>query len=458
MPGRVVNLTHNHIGRTTELGPDLGQVASLGNRLTLGVDHPHVKPKVLGQLLCLKRLRRNRLTGFGSQFPGNRRQELSHAELDPIGDAAGRIGSRNQLPPDRFGKRAYQAHDLFREHSGDEPTQLVVVDRLQQIDWQRQRQAIVRTPLREPIVDREPLLVDPDRIRKAFGICSRLGSGHEVFALHHQSRFEVRVGLEGVSQGRHVPDPERQSSIVECPHRRFVQHQPAITGPGCLTRDLVQQFGVLPQETEGRIDLVLSECFANEDLPGNPRVDRSVRHPPPPTDRETEQQHAFGRQYALLLSRPERVQILAFDQMSGQRFDPGRIDTGNPTQIPFGGLDQFRGDDPFRASLERAGTGPQIELLLVAAQVFILAVLDRHGRQQARQQRAVDGRIRVAPRFQAELAALDQIEQLAMHVLPLPHPGIREEVSLTLLAELIAGKLGLPGVISVPQFEQTDEV
>ena len=125
----------------------------------------------------------------------------------------------------------------------------------------------------------------------------------------------------------------------------------------------------------------------------NPRVDRSVRHPPPPTDRETEQQHAFGRQYALLLPCRERVQILAFDQMSGQRFDPGRIDTGNPTQIPFGGLDQFRGDDPFRASLERAGTGPQIELLLVAAQVFILAVLDRHGRQQARQQRAVDGRM-----------------------------------------------------------------
>ena len=207
MPGRVVNLTHNHIGRTTELGPDPGQVASLGNRLTLGVDHPHVKPKVLGQLLCLKRLRRNRLTGFQPvpwqssagtaprRTQSDRRRGGPYREPEPV--AAGSVWGSVRIRPTIFsasipgranptGRRRPSAADRLAASASGHCS---------------------GAPLGETIIDRQPLLVDPDRIRKAFGICSRLGSGHEVFALHHQPRFEVRVGLEGVSQGRHVPDP-----------------------------------------------------------------------------------------------------------------------------------------------------------------------------------------------------------------------------------------------------------
>ncbi len=100
-----------------------------------------------------------------------------------------------------------------------------------------------------------------------------------------------------------------------------------------LAARLVLELGDVAHERavvreERRIDPQVAgdERFANEDLAGLPRRERTIGDRAPRYQRQSVELHALARDHFAALQVPVRVEVLAVDARAGNRLDPFRLD------------------------------------------------------------------------------------------------------------------------------------
>ena len=86
-----------------------------------------------------------------------------------------------------------------------------------------------------------------------------------------------------------------------------------------------------------------------------------------------------------------RFEILAADQMLGQRFNPFGLNASNRASKPAAGFDQFPGDKPLRALGSQCRARPDHQTVSASAHKIAVGILAADVGQQSRHQRAVSG-------------------------------------------------------------------
>ncbi len=174
-----------------------------------------------------------------------------------------------------------------------------------------------------------------------------------------------------------VADKVRQPRRVEVAHRKGVNHILSPPGLGRQFRNSRREFAVEPHAAGGGRHRVGHQPLFDHQFAGRRRIDRRQRQPPPADDWQTEQRNLFVAKGPARLTAPVRVAVIAFDQMTGQRLDPLRLDRGDGAGVLPRGFHQFAGNDPFRFGLEHTTAGPQEQF--ESARTGVLILLPGHG-------------------------------------------------------------------------------
>ncbi len=159
---------------------------------------------------------------------------------------------------------------------------------------------------------------------------------------------------------------------------------------------------------------------------------------------------------------PVRLEDVVLEQVRAELFDPFRLDAGDGAGVGARGLGDLRGHQPLGAALVQTGAGKDMELAVARAEIGVLVALvlglEADVREQAGEQRAVDGIVlgRLLVLAEAHLGELTM--QLAVGLAPLAQAHPRQELALTELAQLRLGVvLGLL-VVMLPELEVGEEV
>ena len=139
------------------------------------------------------------------------------------------------------------------------------------------------------------------------------------------------------------------------------------------------------------VELSFDQAVADQKFARSLRIDRTEPHAPAGHDRQPEKRDPFDSHRRRGGLVPLRIAVRPLDQVAGQGFDPTGIDFSTAAQIAARGFNHFRGDDPFRATLEHARAGPDISLAAAGDGVFVSFAFLGQAREQSGENRPVDG-------------------------------------------------------------------
>ena len=262
---------------------------------------------------------------------------------------------------------------------------------------------------------------------------------------------EVRGGGRGV----------RDLGVVEGVQRVVVDDDAAAARLVLQLRGLLELRAVVGEELVVGGPLAVDERVADEHLAGGGRIDAVVRHRAVDDDGHTIERRLLVRHGRAALGGPMRLGVLVLEQVRGQLFHPRRLDARGVAGEGAGGLDDLRGHHPARRLLRQRRRRVHQELGVAGAgELLALALAHADLRQQAGQQRLVDG-------IGGGLVALgrpvptqigDDLVELADQVLPFAHAHVVQELALAHLAELVAGQLAALVLQVLPQLQVGQEV
>ena len=127
-----------------------------------------------------------------------------------------------------------------------------------------------------------------------------------------------------------------------------------------------------------------------------------------------------------------RVEVMALDQMRADLFHPFRLDFGYAACVKFAGFGELRRHDPFRAFLEQARAGVNVEFDFARALVVALVGFDTNIADQPGKQRAVNLLISGGRGVEAQAQLSRLCGELAVQVVPFAQPQIGKEMGVTL--------------------------
>ncbi len=247
--------------------------------------------------------------------------------------------------------------------------------------------------------------------------------------------------------------------IVERVDVVIAHQQIAPAGPLLHLFQLGPQVGVVPEEMVAGLPVAFDEGMADEQFPGDRRVDLRVADPAPRHERQSVERDALERHHRTASGIPMRLTVGALDQVSRDPFDGFRLDPRRDPAKQPAGLHQVGDHDPARRLLGQHRTGSQHELAVAGAGIVAaVTVAQPDVGQQARGQRGVDAR-RVG-----RLVGLGNADvprdapQLPDQILPLPDPQIVQELLAAHPAERVARPLLSLLTQVAPQVEVRDEI
>ena len=247
---------------------------------------------------------------------------------------------------------------------------------------------------------------------------------------------------------------------VEAKDHLLVDEDVAPARAGLELAQLVDQFAVVAPERRPGLHVALGQAEAQEQLARRDRVDRAVVDPTSRHDRQPVQRHLFVRGDLAAFALPARRRIAVLDQVARQRFDPAGLDRGDLACVEACRLDQFGSDEPLRLLRIHGRAREHEETAVACAEVLarVAGVAHADVAEQSRQQRAVQGLV-VGRLFVVPPAGLVQLDaQLHLHVVPLPHPGRRQEVHAAHALELAPRQVTAVHFEEIPQLQPAEEV
>ncbi len=384
-------------------------------------------------------------------------------------EGGGAVGHRLQAVAMLLRHRLQQRGDLLLQQARHQPFTAVGRDLVQHRQRHRQGHAVVRLAGLVQVGERQFLAQHLEARRKAI-------SGHPLGVVAHQlvarQVQQLRIGL----LGRLAPCVERSQvehirgnlAVVESLDQRLVDQHIGATRLVLEALDLRHQALVVRKERHGPGrplgDVPGDQPFADEQFAAQPGVDLAVRHATPRIQHQPMHGAALPGAHAAGAPGPVRLEHRTLQQVGADLLHPLRLDARDAAAKQPAGLDQLGGHDPLARLLRQRRAGMRPELDAARAQIRTglrtRGVLDlaAHMAEQTGEQRLVDGLI---VRWQlvflpAVLGA--QHMQLGVHVAPLAHAHVRQEMLLAPGLLLAARFVALDLVPRLPQMQVPQEL
>jgi hypothetical protein len=328
---------------------------------------------------------------------------------------------------------------------------------LSKVQRHHDRHAVVRRAGLEAIAHGELRIADGDERRVARGIA--LVADHEVRArpLDRVLRLLRQAAVPRIERLR-VVHVRRQAIEVPLRLPLFVDHQAGAALLGFFFLRLRQRGEVAREEGAARVDLAGEQRIAHEDLACLLGKQCAVMDRPLGREHQAEQRDLFAAHHAPLRACPARIVLAAREQVRQGLDRPVRFDRRIGHRPHALGVEQVRGQHPRRRLLRQRRTGEQLELAAArtVVQPAIGAIADL--RRQARQQCAMQFRVRRLRVVLLPTEFIAQQLQLAMQLAPFAQAQEAEEVLLRPLAQLGLREVFVRRAVGIPQLEDADEL
>ena len=271
--------------------------------------------------------------------------------------------------------------DLLAHHSRHQPAETSRIDLVQQRQRNREREAVLGVTRIESIAHRERVAGDVDCLRELLlGHVARVMT-HQVFARHVQ---KARSRLLGVD----APFVERRTRADSGRNDRIEERDDvALVDQHVLSSRLVLEIGDLGEQSlvvlrEWRLDPMLAqrECFAQERIAREHRVDAAEADAPSRHQRDPVKRNAFDGYDFSTLPVPVRLEIRAVDAIAGHLLDPLGLDArGDPT-VQTRRIGELADHQPLRAlavdprrrmQMKAHGARAEVRLVFVALQADV---------------------------------------------------------------------------------------
>ena len=374
------------------------------------------------------RVARNGYTARAVEEPGQRLVQRAVPEPRPGDEFPSCAGQRHHRPAHALGQGTQERERLLPEHPRHEPLEPAGVEVHQHVERNRQRQSVVVLAGREPVGESERLVADPQRvgiIRLARG----RHAGRDVLAAENQRANRVLVEpREPLLESPPVHDVRRDPGIVEREYRIVAHHRARAAELVLHDAKPLELPGIALHEGMCTVVSALDQPGADEDLPRTLPAHRREPHPTAGHERQSVERDLLEHHRLGAACIPVRVEVGAAHEIARRLLHPLGADPAGHERVRAFGLHDLGGDDPGRDGRVEHRARGQPKSGPAKTRVPPLRRAGADAAKQPREERPVN-----PSRRGSELAGPDSelaadVEDLAVHVQPVTHPGRREGV------------------------------